>query len=68
MSLIGKSLPPSEDQIKELNFTATVRKTQELEVEIQNPTDKKHCKITANITTINSDWKNYFKGEEFLEF
>lgn len=21
----------------------------------------------ANITTVNKDWQNYFKGEEFLE-
>ena len=60
VTLIGQSYPPQEDQIKEIEFESIVRQPQQLEVEIPNPTDKKHCKIMANITTANKNWNGYF--------
>jgi hypothetical protein len=65
---VGWKVTSKENQIQELEFEAIVRQNHQLEVEIPNPTDKKHCKIMANITTpANKDWKGYFQGEEFLE-
>lgn len=66
VNLLGKSIMPTEESIKTVDFETIVREPIQREIEVPNPL-KKLWRIKANISSSLASQAGYFFGDETLE-